>query len=228
MSVQVSLHVSKRSLTNLLISALTLTNSEARESGLFVFIPASLTTEFEVRIVTKLLAIKKETVTDYAEFHPMQDPLKAKLHRAKQLCHQYNQLSPDDKKQKRSVLSKLLPNAKFAHIEPNFFCDFGDNIYAGSGLYLNHNVIVLDGAPIYFGERVLVGPNTVITATTHPKDPEERASGIELAAPISIGSDVWIGANVTVLPGVTIGDKAIIAAGAVVTKDVPTGVTFIK
>lgn len=158
----------------------------------------------------------------------MQAPLKEKLHRAKQLCHQYNQLSPDDKKQKRVVLAKLLPNAKFAHVEPNFYCDFGDNIYASSGLYLNHNVIILDGAPIHFGERVLVGPNTVITATTHPKNSKDRATGIEMAAPITIGDDVWIGASATILPGVTIGNEAIIAAGAVVSKDVPAGVTFIK
>jgi maltose O-acetyltransferase len=166
-------------------------------------------------------------VTDYVEFYPRQDPLKTKLHRAKQLCHQYNQLSPDNKKQQRSVLAKLLPNVKSAYIEPHFHCDFGDNIHAAEGLYLNHNVIILDGADIRFGKRVLVGPNTLITATTHPKDAVERSTGVELASAITIGDDVWIGASVTILPGVTIGDKAIIAAGTVVTKDVPAGMTLI-
>ena len=165
---------------------------------------------------------------DFTTFHPMQEPLKSKLHRAKQLCHQYNKLSPDDKKQKRQILTKLLPNVKFAHIEPNFYCDFGDNIYAGTGLYLNHNVTILDGAKINFGDRVLVGPNTVITATTHPKNKDQRLTGEEMAAPINIGNDVWIGASAIILPGVTIGDEAIIAAGAVVIKDVPAKTTFIK
>ena len=103
-----------------------------------------------------------------------------------------------------------------------------DVIYAGTGLYLNHNVTILDGAKINFGDRVLVGPNTVITATTHPKNREQRATGEELAAPINIGNDVWIGASAIILPGVTIGDEAIIAAGAVVNKDVLAKTTFIK
>ena len=158
----------------------------------------------------------------------MQEPLKSKLHRAKQLCHQYNHLAPDDKSQKRQVLAKLLPHAKSAHIEPCFYCDFGDNIFAGNGLYLNHSVTILDGAKVTFGDRVLIGPNTVITATTHPKDAIHRATGEELAAPITIGNDVWIGASATILPGVIIGDEAIIAAGAVVVKDVPAKTTFIK
>jgi maltose O-acetyltransferase len=167
-------------------------------------------------------------VPDYTSFFPFKDPLKTKLHRAKQLCYQYNQLAPDDKKQKKVLLAKLLPNAKHAHIEANFYCDFGDNVYAGEGLYFNHNVTLLDGAKISFGDRVLVGPNVVITATTHPKDPIHRASGEEFAAPIAIGNDVWIGASATILPGVTIGDGAIIAAGAIVSKDVAAKTTFIK
>lgn len=167
-------------------------------------------------------------MTQYDQIFPHQAPYKTQLHRAKQLCHQYNQLSPDQKSERKQVLKKLLPHVVNPHIEPNFACDFGNNIIAPYGLYLNHNVTILDGAAIRFGHSVLVGPGAVITATTHPKDTDLRRSGEEWVAPITIGDDVWVGANATILPGVTIGSGAIIAAGAVVTKDIVANTTFIK
>lgn len=168
------------------------------------------------------------TMSDYIQFEPFSEPFKSRLHRAKQLCGRYNACSVDEKAQRKSLLRKLLPNVGSCHIEPNFFCDFGDNIVAKKGLYLNHNVTILDGTTIAFGEGVLVGPGTVITATTHPKSAQLRMTGVELAAPIVIGDRVWIGANATILPGVSIGDEAIIAAGATVSRDVPAKTTFIK
>ncbi|MDM7859972.1 DapH/DapD/GlmU-related protein [Alteromonas sp. ASW11-36] len=167
-------------------------------------------------------------MTQYAQIFPQQEPFKTQLHRAKQLCHKYNQLSPDQKSERKNILKKLLPRAVNPQIEPNFACDFGANIIAPHGVYLNHNVTILDGAEVVFGRSVLVGPGVVITATTHPKDTALRQSGEEWVAPISIGDNVWIGANATILPGVTIGAEAIIAAGAVVSKDVAAKTTFIK
>lgn len=167
-------------------------------------------------------------MSSFSCVYPRQQPLKSQKHRAKQLCFQYNQLSPDNKPQRKALLKKLLPNTVAPIIEPMFHCDVGNNIVAGLGLYLNHNVTILDDARIVFGERVLVGPHTVITATTHPKCPRQRADGAELVAPISIGNDVFIGANVTILPGVSIGDEAIIGAGATVSRSIPAKTTFIK
>ena len=76
-----------------------------------------------------------------------------------------------------------------------------------------------DQGGIYIGDGTLIGHNVVLATLNHAKSPSERSSMIP--APIHIGKDVWIGSNATVLPGVTIGDGAIIAAGAVVTKNVP-------
>jgi maltose O-acetyltransferase len=67
----------------------------------------------------------------------------------------------------------------------------------------------------------MIGPNTVISTVNHPLDPSERRKKISLVEAVTIGDDVWIGANCTILPGVTIGSNVVIAAGAVVTKDLP-------
>ena len=67
----------------------------------------------------------------------------------------------------------------------------------------------------------MIGPNTLITTVGHPLSPLGRRNHLAFAKPINIGNDVWIGGNVTILPGGTIGNNVVVAAGAVVTKDVP-------
>lgn len=105
-------------------------------------------------------------------------------------------------------------------IEPPFFVDYGCNVKVGKMFYGNFNLTFLDCTLITFGDGVLVGPNCCFTTATHPTDPAQRLAHVEYAAPIHVGNNVWFGANVTVLPGVTIGDNAVLAAGAVVNKDV--------
>lgn len=102
---------------------------------------------------------------------------------------------------------------------PPFNSDCGRNIYLGRDVFVNAGCKFQDQGGIYLGDRVLVGQNVVLATLNHGMDPAHRAD--LHPAPIRIGDDVWIGANATVLPGVTIGDGAIVAAGAVVTRDVP-------
>lgn len=102
---------------------------------------------------------------------------------------------------------------------PPFNADFGRNIHLGRGVFVNAGCKFQDQGGIYLGDRVLVGPNTVLATLNHGMDPARR--GDLIPAPIRIGDDVWIGANATILPGVTIGAGAVVAAGAVVTRDVP-------
>lgn len=151
--------------------------------------------------------------------------LNAERLKAKSLCHQFNQLGPSQRKEGGKLLKSLLGTASRFWIEAPFYCDFGYNINVGKGFYANHNVTILDSAPVLIGDNVLLGPNVVITTSTHHKDPKDRAKGLSIANPITIGDDVWVGAGVTILPGVTIGEGAIIGAGAVVTKDVPANCT---
>ncbi|MBS5062817.1 MAG: sugar O-acetyltransferase [Hungatella hathewayi] len=104
---------------------------------------------------------------------------------------------------------------------PVFNCDSGTNIYVGKNFLANYNVTILDIAPVYIGDYVMIGPNTLITTVNHPLNPMGRRKHLGIAKPVTIGNDVWIGGNVTILPGVKIGNNVVVAAGAVVTKDVP-------
>ena len=83
---------------------------------------------------------------------------------------------------------------------------------------------ILDGGGVEIGNRVFIGPNVGIYTVNHPTDARRREKGYEWALPVKIGNKVWIGGGVTILPGVTIGDNTVIAAGSVVTQDVPANV----
>lgn len=106
-------------------------------------------------------------------------------------------------------------------IQPGFQCDFGMNIYVGDNFLTNYNVTILDVARVYVGNDVMIGPNTLITTVGHPLSPKGRKQRHGICQPVTIGNNVWIGGNCTVLPGVKIGNNSIIAAGEVVTNDVP-------
>ena len=106
-------------------------------------------------------------------------------------------------------------------ISKTFGCDCGKNIFIGDDFTGNFNLTILDIREVYIGNHVMIGPNTLITTVGHPLSPKARRGYMAKAAPVRIGNDVWIGGNVTILPGVTIGNNVVVAAGAVVTKDVP-------
>ena len=147
-----------------------------------------------------------------------------RLH-ARQLTKQLNDSNPDESALRESILSKLIgEKGKNFLIEPPFYCDYGYNIKAGDDVFFNFNCVVLDITPVTLGNRVLVAPNVQFYAATHPTDFKERGSLAEFGKPITIGDDVWIGGSSVICPGVTIGSRAIIGAGSVVTKDIPEDV----
>ena len=144
---------------------------------------------------------------------------------AKDLCMDYNQLRSAQKAERLALLRTLLAACGAdTYIEPPFFVDYGNNIRVGKAFYANHNLVILDGAPVTFGDHVFIGPNCCFSTAGHPLDTAQRNAGLEYSKPITIGNNVWIGMGVQVLPGVTIGDNAVIGAGSVVTKDIPAGV----
>jgi maltose O-acetyltransferase len=134
--------------------------------------------------------------------------------------------SREDEPEKRSeILKQLIPNAGTdLWLQPPFYCDYGNNILAGERVFFNFNCVVLDVTYVRIGNRTLFGPNVQIYTATHPTDPVIRASGVESAKPITIGEDVWVGGSAVINPGVTIGDRTIIGAGSVVTRDLPPDV----
>lgn len=106
-------------------------------------------------------------------------------------------------------------------IKGNFNCDYGKNIFIGNGTIINCNVTILDTNRVEIGDNVFIAPGVVISAATHPLDAKRRVSRYFQSPPVTIKDCAWIGANATILTGVTIGKNAVVAAGAVVTKDVP-------
>ena len=121
----------------------------------------------------------------------------------------------------RALFSKLIgkPVDESFTFFPPFYTDCGKNITVGKHVFLNMGCKFQDQGGIFIGDGALIGHNVVLATLNHAISPGDRATMIP--APIHIGRHVWIGANATVLPGVTIGEGAIVAAGAVVTKDVP-------
>lgn len=99
-----------------------------------------------------------------------------------------------------------------------FYTECGINIKLGKNVFINSGCCFQDHAGIEIGDGTLIGHQVVIATINHAQDPLSRAD--MFPKPVKIGKNVWIGAHATILPGVTIGDNAIIAAGAVVTKDV--------
>jgi len=168
---------------------------------------------------------EREKMINGETYEPFCPELEQDRIRAKNLCQKYNALSSDKQEEKFEILKELLANAgENSVVEPNFFCDYGYNIEFNGFVYVNHNSVFLDCAKIKIGANTFIGPNCGLYTAIHPIDAEERIKGNESAKPITIGEKVWLGGNVTVLPGVTIGDRAVIGAGAVVTKDIPSDV----
>jgi maltose O-acetyltransferase len=156
------------------------------------------------------------------ELYNAQDPqLLAERQRAQQLFQELN-ATPADQPARARLLRELLPHAgtELGLTSP-FYCDYGTNITLGDQVYFNFNCTILDVAAVSIGSRTLFGPGVQVYTATHPLDYQERATGLEYAKPISIGEDVWVGGGAIICPGVSIGDRAVIGAGSVVTKDIP-------
>ena len=121
----------------------------------------------------------------------------------------------------RSLLEELIPSIPpSSTIMPPFYCDHGNGIRLGSNVFINANCTFLDGGYITIGDNTRIGPNVQIYTPHHPMDFRKRRENKEYAYPIKIGRDCWIGGGTIICPGVTIGDRCIIGAGSVVTKDV--------
>jgi maltose O-acetyltransferase len=158
-------------------------------------------------------------------YDPARPELVAARRRARGLLARYNATAEEQADERAALLRELFARVGAApFVEPPFFCDYGTNTSVGDRFYANTGCIFLDSAPVTIGDRVLFGPAVQLLAATHPLEAELRAQGLEYAEPISIGDDVWLGGGAIVLPGVTIGDRAVVGAGSVVTRDVPADV----
>lgn len=157
------------------------------------------------------------------ELYDAEDPeLVAERRRARELTRRYNETRAGDHGQRQQLLDELLgSHGDECRIEPPFRCDYGDNIHVGENFYANFDCVILDVCRVEIGRNCQIGPGVHIYTATHPLAAVERIEGPEYGKPITVGDNVWNGGRAVLNPGVTVGDNAVIAAGAVVTEDVP-------
>ncbi|WP_035602744.1 sugar O-acetyltransferase [Haloferula sp. BvORR071] len=142
--------------------------------------------------------------------------------RAKALCRRFNATSEEQMAERDAALRELLGSCGTnAFVEPSFRCDYGYNIHLGDNFYSNYDLIILDVCEVRIGHNCFIAPRVSIFTAGHPLDAPTRISGLEFGKPVTIGDNVWIGGHAVINPGVRIGNNVVIAAGAVVTKDVP-------
>lgn len=174
-----------------------------------------------------VILVLKPMKTEYEkmrsqELYYFSDPeIHASLVHAKKVCARLRSMTICDDDY-RQVIEELIPGIpQSTTICPPFHCDHGTGIILGENVFMNYDCIMLDGGYIRIGKHTLIGPHCQFYTPQHPMDYVERREEKETAYPITIGEDCWLGGNVVVCPGVTIGNRCIIAAGSVVTKDIP-------
>lgn len=122
----------------------------------------------------------------------------------------------------RQVIEALIPGIPSSStICPPLHCDHGSGIILEEDVFINYNCIFLGGGLVQIGKHTRIGPHCQFYTPNHPIDYMERREAKEYARTITIGEDCWLGGNVTVIPGVTVGNRCIVAAGSVVTRDLP-------
>jgi acetyltransferase-like isoleucine patch superfamily enzyme len=153
---------------------------------------------------------------------PESAAMAASVRRAMAITPLLNRLGYDDADQIRDLFSRLIGarvDDDFSLIPP-FYTSGGENIRVGRKVFINQNCTMYDLGGIDIADEVMIGPNVSIITSGHPLQPSRRREGV-VAKPIVIGRNVWIAAGVTIIGGVTIGENSVVAAGSVVTRDVP-------
>jgi maltose O-acetyltransferase len=175
--------------------------------------------------MTTTLRTEREKMLAGELYNALDPELIAARRRARLLTHALNQSRDDEETRRREILVQLFGRGgDEVWLEPPFFCDYGSNIHLGHKVYFNFNCVVLDVCEVTIGDGTLFAPNVQIYTATHPLDWQLRAQGQENGKPIRIGANCWIGGGAIICPGVTIGDRTVVGAGSVVTRDLPADV----
>lgn len=146
--------------------------------------------------------------------------LDAERQRAQELLRFYNR--SEAALERQAILQQLLGHiGESCCIEPPFYCSYGQNIHLGDHVFLNVLCTILDCNEVRIGHHVMIGPGVQIYTAAHDLRAEARNQGWEVAKPIVIEDNVWLGGSAILLPGVRVGQNAVVGAGAVVSRDVP-------
>ncbi|WP_320824241.1 sugar O-acetyltransferase [Reinekea sp.] len=144
------------------------------------------------------------------------------------LLYDFNHTRPTEQQLRQEILSRFFADmGENCYIEPPLHANWGKHTHLGHHVYANFNLTLVDDTHIYIGDHVMFGPNVTLATAGHPIEPEHRKKVAQFNVPIRIGNNVWIGAHTVVLPGITIGDNAVIGAGSIVTRDIPANVVAV-
>lgn len=157
---------------------------------------------------------------------PTDSALWEEQQRCMERLYDFNHTRPLEQARRQALLQEMFEEiGEDCWIEPPLHANWGGRfVRFGSCVYANFNLTLVDDTHITVGDHTMLGPNVVIATGGHPLLPELRERGLQYNMPVHIGRNCWLGAGVIVLPGVTIGDNAVIGAGSVVTRDVPPNV----
>lgn len=141
----------------------------------------------------------------------------------------FNQLKPSQSKEKEAYMKEVFAECgDNCYIELPFHANWGGHhVHFGDWVYANFNLTIVDDGHVYVGDKVMFGPNVTIATANHPIEPGLRDRMLQYNKDVHIENNVWIGANTVIVPGVTIGENAVIGAGSVVTKDIPANVVAV-
>src|ERR1700733_13115982 len=149
----------------------------------------------------------------------------AAVKRAMTISARLNRLTYDDADEIRALFSELIGKTvdeRFQLIPP-FYATGGDEVRVGRNVFINQNCTFYDLGGLDIGDDVLIGPNVSLITSGHPLEPSQRRASV-IAKPIVIERNVWIAAGAMIIGGVTVGENSVVAAGSVVTKDVPPNI----
>lgn len=161
--------------------------------------------------------VSRNTITKESEAYSFMSKIASEAHK---ICAKLN-TGYHEQQEVNELLSELTGEKidNSVNILPPFSADFGKNLHLGKEVFINTGVHIQDTGGVWIGEGTLIGHNVVLATLNHDIHPKFRKNLVP--GPIVIGKNVWIGSNSTILQNVSIGDNAVIAAGAVVNSDVP-------
>ena len=159
-------------------------------------------------------------------YDPMDPEITSEQKIYQEKVYEFNQLKPYESEEKQKYMHEVFAECgENCYIELPFHANWGGHhLHLGSGVYMNFNMTMVDDGNIYIGNKVMFGPNVTIITGTHPVNPSLREKGLQYNKDVYIEDNAWIGSGVTILPGVKIGKNSVIAAGSMVTKDIPENV----
>lgn len=153
---------------------------------------------------------------------PESAAMTANLKRAMEITATMNRLTFNDADEVRALFSDLIGKKVDVSVLliPPFYTTGGVDIRVGRNVFINQNCTFYDLGGLDIGDDVMIGPNVSLITSGHPIEPSRRRDGV-IAKPIVIERNVWIAAGATIIGGVTVGENSVVAAGSVVTQDVP-------